>query len=59
MGNIATGFSSFGFSDATLRSGYKNNHFSGNNGGNANPQVFGGIELGSNSNICGLNTACP
>lgn len=38
-------------------SGYVNNVINENNGGNANPQVTGGIELGKN--ICGLNAVCP
>ncbi len=38
-------------------SGYGGNVFTGNNGGNANPQVSGGFELGTN--ICGSDTVCP
>ena len=41
--------------DAT--SAYKDNYFDGNNGGNENPQVSGGIEIGTN--ICGGDTTCP
>jgi hypothetical protein len=37
--------------------GYGNNVLTGNNGGNANPQVFGGIEIGTN--VCGTDTICP
>lgn len=41
-----------------LASGYRSNVLTLNNGGNANPQVFGaGIEL--DTNICGANTICP
>jgi hypothetical protein len=46
--------SSMGRSGGT---GYGNNQFSNNNGGNANPQVSGGIEMGTN--ICGGDTTCP
>jgi len=38
-------------------SGYGSNVLSGNNGGNANPQVSGGFQLGTN--ICGAGTTCP
>jgi hypothetical protein len=38
-------------------SGYVNNVIHDNHGGNANPQVTGGIELGKN--ICGLDAVCP
>ena len=38
-------------------SGYATNVFVNNNGGNANPQVDGGTEIGRN--ICGTNTTCP
>jgi len=37
--------------------GYSNNVVTENNGGNANPQVSGGTELGTN--LCGTNTTCP
>lgn len=40
-----------------LNSGYSNNTIIENNGGNANPQVSGGIEIGTN--ICGTNIVCP
>ena len=36
--------------------GYVHNAVTGNNGGNANPQVTGGIQMGGN--ICG-STLCP
>ena len=37
--------------------GYRSNIFAENNGGSANPQVAGCIEIGSN--VCGLDTTCP
>jgi len=40
-----------------VSSGYGNNVLTENNGGNANPQVDGGIEIGTN--VCGLDTICP
>lgn len=40
-----------------LVSGYANNVLNNNNQGNANPQVFGGVETGGN--VCGLDGACP
>ena len=50
---------SFGlsFSNALGFTGYQGNALIDNNGGNANPQVSGGIELGTN--LCGTNTSCP
>jgi hypothetical protein len=38
-------------------SGYANNVLNDNNGGNANPQLFGGVQMGTN--ICGGDTVCP
>jgi hypothetical protein len=38
-------------------SGYGSNVFNLNNGGNASPQVSGGIEIGTN--VCGGDTICP
>ncbi len=37
--------------------GFANNQFFGNNGGNANPQMSGGLEVGTN--VCATNTTCP
>jgi len=37
--------------------GYANNVVNSNNGGNTNPQVSGGIQMGTN--ICGGDTTCP
>ena len=56
IGNIATGNGSFGLHLTTV-GGYEGNLMAGNNGGNANPQVSGGLELGPN--VCGTNTTCP
>jgi hypothetical protein len=42
---------------ANTSTGYKDNQFQNNNGGNANPQVSGGTQIGTN--ICGGNTSCP
>jgi hypothetical protein len=37
--------------------GFGGNQFWNNNGGNANPQMSGGLSIGTN--ICGLGTTCP
>jgi len=37
--------------------GYRSNAFTMNNGGDANPQVSGGFQLGTN--VCGTDTTCP
>ena len=37
--------------------GYRSNVFTGNNGGDANAQVSGGLQLGSN--VCGSDLVCP
>jgi hypothetical protein len=37
--------------------GYSQNVLTGNNAGNANPQVLGGIETGVN--VCATDTTCP
>lgn len=60
IGNTATGNGSFGlFSVDSVGnvSGYANNVFNANNGGNANPQVAGGVQMGTN--ICGGDAICP
>jgi hypothetical protein len=57
IGNVVNNSGLFGLYDETGTTGYKDNQFSDNNGGNANPQVFGGIEIGTN--ICGGDTTCP
>jgi len=41
----------------TVDYGYARNVLTGNNGGDANPQSLGGIEIGTN--ICGTDTVCP
>jgi parallel beta-helix repeat protein len=38
-------------------SGYANNVLNDNNGGNANPQLYGGVQMGTN--VCGGDTVCP
>ena len=38
-------------------SGYRSNVFTSNNGGDANAQVSGGLQLGTN--VCGTDTTCP
>ena len=57
-GNTAENNGSFGLSLST-ETGYAQNVLSNNNGGNANPQVSGGVEIGSNTNICGGAALCP
>ena len=41
----------------SIGTGYGKNVFTENNGGSANPQVSGGVDLGDN--VCGTNTTCP
>ena len=55
IGNTSTFNTGFGLRTGTT--GYANNVFGNNNGGNANPQVQQGIEMGLN--VCGLDTTCP
>lgn len=57
IGNIVSGSTGLGLRDSSGVTGYSQNHFDNNNGGNANPQVSGGIETGTN--ICGGDTTCP
>jgi len=38
-------------------SGYRSCVLTGNNGGDANAQVSGGFQLGTN--VCGTDTTCP
>jgi hypothetical protein len=56
IGNVANGNSSEGLV-AIGPTGYGSNQFDDNNGGNANPQVTGGIEI--DTNVCGGDTTCP
>jgi hypothetical protein len=56
VGNAAVFNGSFGL-QGDLSSGYAANQFDNNNGGNANPQVSGGTEIGTN--ICGGDAICP
>ena len=58
LGNNASGNTNFGLR-LTVRVGYGHNVLADNNGpaGNNNPQVFSGIEIGTN--VCGVDTTCP
>lgn len=55
VGNVVGGNGGFGLSSSS--GGYALNVIRSNNGGNANPQVDGGTEIGTN--ICGGDTTCP
>jgi hypothetical protein len=60
IGNSATLNKQFGLDLSLGQSGYANNVLTGNNGGDdapANPQVSGGIQMGTN--VCGTDTICP
>ena len=57
MVSANVGFGAILANGSSNPSGYSNNVFVGNNGGNANPQVSGGVEMGTN--MCGGNTTCP
>jgi hypothetical protein len=46
-----------GFGISGIINGYGSNILWENNGGNANPQNFGGFEFGTN--VCGGDTVCP
>jgi hypothetical protein len=39
------------------KSGYANNVLHSNNGGNSNPQLYGGVQMGTN--VCGGDAVCP
>lgn len=56
IGNTLQANSGFGLNLKT-DTGYANNVITQNNGGNANPQTSGGIEIGTN--LCGTDTTCP
>ncbi len=56
LNSVATGNQSHGLL-LGAGSGYRSNVANDNNGGNANPQVSGGIELGPN--ICAFDATCP
>ncbi len=56
LGNTVKGSNNFGLLLAP-DTGYANNVLTRNNGGSANPQVSGGVEIGIN--LCGENTTCP
>ncbi len=55
IGNTSTFNTGYGL--RTGFTGYVHNVFNNNNGGNTNPQVSSGIEMGMN--ICGADTTCP
>lgn len=58
-GNVVFGNTRFGLFNGVAGTGaaYAENTFEGNNGGGANPQVSGGIEIGVN--VCQGDTVCP
>lgn len=56
INSVARGNTSFGLS-LVGGSGYRSNVLTGNNGGDANAQVSGGFQLGSN--VCGTDLTCP
>jgi hypothetical protein len=60
IGNTATLNASVGLyslDSMGSKSGYANNVLNDNNSGNANPQLFGGVQMGTN--ICGGDAVCP
>jgi parallel beta-helix repeat protein len=58
IGNTATGNVAVGLLlTGSSASGYVHNVVNGNNGGDANPQVSGGTQMGAN--VCGGDTTCP
>lgn len=57
INSVARGNTIFGLS-LSATTGYRSNVLTGNNGGDANPQVgSGGLQLGSN--VCGSDLVCP
>lgn len=56
INSVARGNTSFGLA-LIGGSGFRSNVLTGNNGGDANPQVSGGFELGAN--VCGTDLVCP
>lgn len=50
-------YNNTGFAMTLNDAGYVSNAIGQNNGGNANPQVNGGVELGEN--LCATNANCP
>lgn len=54
--SVAEGNSSFGLL-LDAETGYRGNTVGNNNGGNANPQLSGGFDLGGN--LCGGDATCP
>ncbi len=55
--NSARSNTLMGLSAGALSTGYRNNVFGNNNGGDANPQVSSGTDLGGN--LCGITAGCP
>ena len=55
INSVASGNTNFGL-HADVFTGYRSNVLTDNNGGNANPQLSGGLQLGAN--LCG-NALCP
>jgi hypothetical protein len=53
---LIRGHPSFGLAVTGL-AGYGSCVLTGNNGGDANPQVSGGLQIGTN--VCGSDTVCP
>jgi hypothetical protein len=56
INSVARGNSSFGLI-LVGPGGYRSNVLTGNNGGDANAQAQGGLQLGSN--VCGTDLTCP
>jgi hypothetical protein len=56
LDSVAISNTSFGL-QLHATAGYGSNLLGNNNGGNANAQVSGGIQLGTN--VCGTDTVCP
>lgn len=57
--NIAAYNSSFGIRDTLGGAGLTNNAANVNNGGDANPQLSGGVYGGTSDNVCGSDLTCP
>jgi hypothetical protein len=61
IGNTAYSNASYGFSLTNMVT-YTNSTLNSNNGnitGQPNPEVFGGVELGTGTNFCGTDKICP
>lgn len=59
LGNAVNGNDGMGLALSFISSdsGYGDNVINDNNGGNANPQVSGGVQIGTN--VCGGDATCP